>query len=817
MEAIDAAYLAFTKILDEINSYGLSIFSEQDTRVKVIDRIMFEVFNYEYDQVQTEPSSGTGFIDYKISINGIGKLVIEAKKDGLDFNIDTAYSGRGFLLNGPVFSDGIVTKGLYQTIYYASQESIELGCLTNGKTWIIFRANRLADGKKVIEGKGIVFGSLEGIKKNFKLFYELLSPKSITKNQFRAIFQELEGQQIRVKEFSKTLKTEESLKIFDSGSYSNDFDRVMTTFFSKLSGDDDAEFLIDCFVETKESQAAEFQLTRISEDLLAKIKSIETVEGEAIQEIIERIKVTNKHEFVILIGGKGAGKSTFIERFFNHVLSSNLKEECIVIKVSLAEYKGNELEITNWLDNNLLEECEKTLYNGFPSYDEIQGIFYFEYDRLRFGTWKGLYEQNKEQFKIEFGRHIEHRRETRPTEYIKRLIGDIVKSRKKIPCIIFDNADHFSIEIQEKVFQYARAIYEREVCLVIVPITDKTSWQLSKQGAIQSYENEALFLPTPPPQKVIEKRIQYIEKKISKEKSTKGHYFLKKGIKLELKNLEGFARYLQLIFLHDKQIARWIGALANYDTRRCLDLSKDLISSPHLSIDEFLRAYTSTGTEDLLIKPTRVKTALIKKNYTSYPINHHSFVQNVYYLTGNVNTSPILSLRILQVLNDKKSDKKAEDSLLNVDQILDYFNAMGIERSITFDHLNYLLGKRLISSYDPTITDINFAKRVELTPAGHEHYIWGSNDYVYMYAMLEVTPITDENLYETVIANYYNYKQRQTMLYRFLEYLMRQDSLYCQIPNHPSYKGQELLSNLFSSNSNYLSKRNFGNHRPSKR
>lgn len=145
---------------------------------------------------------------------------------------------------------------------------------------------------------------------------------------------------------------------------------------------------------------------------------------------------------------------------------------------------------------------------------------------MRTGNWNKLYERDKDQFKIDFGKHIEERRETRPSEYIKRMIGDITKSRLKVPCLVFDNTDHYSIEFQETVFQYARSIYEREICLVIVPITDKTSWQLSQQGAIQSFENEVLYLPMPKPKKIIEKRIEFIQKELLQPVSKKEDIFL---------------------------------------------------------------------------------------------------------------------------------------------------------------------------------------------------------------------------------------------------------------------------------------------------
>jgi len=795
MELIDSSFKIFENLVEEIKTYDHSIFSEQDTRVKIIDRILTDVLNVHYDQFTTEVRAGNGFIDYKINQNNIPRLVIEAKRDGIDFEIDRGYSGRAFNLNGPVFKDIAIKSGLDQAIYYCAYKGVELACLTNGKTWIIFRANRLGDGKDVLEGKGFVFSTLELIKKDFKLFYDLLSPEGIDDLRYRAIFQEAEGDQIRKKDFSKSIVDEDNVRLADKSNYSQDFDKVMNEFFFRLTGDTDPEMLSECFVETKESQAAEFNLTRISDSIIHRVKSLETKESEILKDLIEKIQTTNKHEFVILIGGKGAGKSTFVERFFKFVLPQKLKEACIVIKINLSESDGDPKNIVNWLNYSLIEEGEKVLYNGKPTFEQIKGMFYFEYDRLRTGAWRELYEKDKSQFNIDFGKHIETRRENMPTQYIKRMIGDITKSRFKVPCIIFDNTDHYSIEFQDAVFQYARSIYEKEICLMIIPITDKTSWQLSKQGAIQSFENEALFLPTPSPKKIIEKRIDYLEKKLTTDSSTKGEYFLQKGIRLEIQNIEAFVKYLQGIFLREETVAQWIGNFSNYDIRRCLELTRDLISSPHLRIDEFLKLYFSGNKfeEEEAIKPYRIKNALIKRFSQCYPINNHKFIQNLFYLTSNVNTSPILSMRILQVLIDRKSDQR-EDNYISTDQTLDYFTAMGVDRSVTFKHLNILLKSGLILSYDPTILEITDSRKVEISSSGFEHYLWSLNDNEYLYAMLEVTSITENELYLYFERNYYYWKERNSVMIEFLEYLRREDSIYCHIPEHAAYKGQHTIN-----------------------
>jgi GTPase SAR1 family protein len=806
MENIDKAFKAYENLLEEIKGYKDTLFTEQDTRIKIVDRILTEVLFVPYDNIQTESRTGKGFLDYKVTIQrALPRLIIEAKKDGKNFEIHESKNGRHYLLNGPVFNLDILKDGIDQAIYYCAYKSVELACLTNGISWIVFRANRFGDGKDVTDGCAVVFDSLEGIKNEFKLFFDLLSYEALKDYRYRAIFQEFEGITIRTKTEKHQLVYEGNIRMLERTEHSYDFDRIMNVFFSKLIGDDDPNLLVECFVHSKESEYAEKELLRVSEELVKRMRTLDTSDGALLVELIDRVKQSSRHEFVIIVGGKGAGKSTFVERFFKNVLPKGIQEECVVIKINLALSEGKEETIVDWLNTSLLEETERVLFNGTPTYEQLQGIFYHEYERLSKGPWKHLYEKDKDQFKVDFGKHIEGRRENKSNEHIKRLIGDITKSRKKVPCIIFDNTDHFSITFQEKVFQYARSIYEKEVCLIIIPITEKTSWQLSKEGAFQSFENENLYLPTPSPKKIIERRIAYIDAKVKYELREKGDYFTSKGIRLKISDLSAFVASLQKILLSDTRVATWIGNLANFDVRRCLELTRDLISSPLIPIDDLLRSFLSKYFVE--IRPGKIKFAMIKGFYNHYPINQHKFVQNMFSYSGHLDTSPILSCRILQFLIDVKNEKKRYDSFISLEQTMDYFNGMGIPRHETLNHIDLMLKQGMIYNYDPTILDINEVKKIELSSSGKQHYYWALYDNEYMSSMMEVTPITNENTYFRLKESRGDHWRDN--LITFIEYLITEDAIYCAVPEHDAYKGQELLKRNLLKRSQLLTEGKF--------
>ena len=798
MEAIDTAHERWKALAAEILAYATPVKTEADTRLKVINRVLIEILEWTLDDIETEETAGRGFVDYKVSIRGNARLILEAKRDGADFGLSTRAAGRAYRLSGPVFGAQPIKLGIQQAITYSAFKSAELGCITNGNEWMIFRANRLGDGRDVLQGMAFVFPSLTAIDANFGLFYDLLSKTAVESFTYRAHFQEAEGRRIRRSTFRRALVPSGTQRLLRQGRFSADLDRIMTSFFRRISGDEDQDLLLDCFVVTRESHAADERLARVAEDLVGRIREVETDKAALLVEVVDRVRSTHRNEFVLLVGTKGAGKSTFIDRFFTHVLPKHLVSNCVLLRVNLADNEGDESQVVDWLTQHLRIELESAVFNGAElSYEDIQGMFYDEYTRWRRASLRHLYESDREKFKIEFGRHIETLRESHPTDYIARLLSHIVRVRKKLPCLVFDNADHFTIEFQERVFQYARSLYERQLCLVILPITDRTSWHMAREGALRSFENEALFLPTPSPRKILERRISYFAKKIEEERRQSGRgYFLGRGINLTIDDLTKFAAALQSLFLRAGMVARWIGNLANRDVRQCLELAKTVATSPHIQIEQLFKGYVIGS--DLAIPRRHISSAMIKVRHDVFVQAENRFVHNVFGLPPEVSSTPLLSVRLLQLLRDARRTGTSNEAFVTLDQTIEYFRAMQIDPSAVMGSLEPLLNKGLCWTYDPTVTSVNSADRIELSPSGFQHLWWATKDYDYVLAMAEITDVDDEATYEEMKDLNSSPRNRswKKLLQAFTAYLVVADRQHCTVPEHDAYANQNKVAQL---------------------
>lgn len=401
MEPIDAAFDRFKQVAAEVAEYINSVDTEADTRLKIIDRILVEVLSWPFAELLTEPAAEGGFADYVCRVQERCRLIVEAKRDGRSLGCGGRPAGAAFKISGPVFHSPAAQEGIGQAVRYCGAKNAELACVTNGREWIVFRGNRLGDGLDTREGSAFVFPNLVGVEDKFALFHSLLSYESSRTVGHRPYFQEAEGQPIRTSVFQKSFRPPGAARFLAGGKLAADVDKVMSTFFQRLAGDQDPDLVELCFVETAESHYADTQLAKIAEDIVTRIQALKTGEGDALIALIQRVRETRRHEFVLIVGTKGAGKSTFISRFFSTVLSQGIADNCVVIKVDLGEASGEAGGIVQWLDTELLRQAESTLFAGGPSFSEIQGMFFDEYTRLRKGPWQSLYDSNREEVPLQ--------------------------------------------------------------------------------------------------------------------------------------------------------------------------------------------------------------------------------------------------------------------------------------------------------------------------------------------------------------------------------------------------------------------------------
>lgn len=802
MMTLDEAKKKFDDLLSTSLVSQLENENEAEARFKLIDYILSDVLGWaKLGDFAVEKYSESGFADYVLSADGMERMVVEAKRVGHVLHSSQAKSTQYLAVKSAALKNA--QDGLAQAQRYCVDLGLHFAVLTNGVEWIAYLAVRQR-GQKPSEGKVIVFPTLEAISKDFSQFWDLFSRDAVREERYQICIREKEGLKIQSAEVLKPILKNSEIRYLTKSAFAADTDRIFKEFFSSMAGTDNPEMLAHCFVESKESQEADVNMEKITSTLLNSLKLMNSDKGTELQRKMQDALNSQRGEFVLIIGNKGAGKSTFVDRFFRLVLPEDLLVTCTVVRVDVGDSNGERDKIVAWLDSQILTKLEKALFeNGKATNEQLQGIFFSEYSRWRDGPHKTLYTTNKDAFKIKFGEYVESLRNTNKHEYIQRLLKDIVDNRQKMPCLVFDNTDHFDEKFQETVFQYAQSLFRSSFNFIICPITDRTIWELSKHGPLQSYDTTSFYLPVPAMKSILEKRVGYLRKKLEDDKvAEKAQYFIGKGIRLSVQDISAFTTCLEEILIANEGVSRVIGSLSNFDIRRSLQLSQKIIVSPHVQIEELVKLYLTGGA--LPIKTRSVHMAIIcgDSNHFQQEVNAHSV--NLLHVQGNDITSPLLPVSLLRFFIDV--DTQGGEEVLarhaTLEDAINYFSAMGIPASTTRWNVLRLCNALLLSPYNTAELEHTESSLFRITPSGRLHSEWATSNVPYITEMALTTHMRscvqrDDLLSYWSAGGKKNREDWEAIIDCFAQYVLNEDSTFVQVPNVISYASQRFLRQQF--------------------
>ncbi|MDO8902275.1 MAG: hypothetical protein Q7V15_13090 [Phenylobacterium sp.] len=787
---IDEAARRLIAIQDEVERQLGEEINEATTRFRVLDRVLVEVLGWSHGNITTELAVENGFVDYTLHApDGRALCVIEAKRAGR-LQLGTASSKTSDLaLTGVTLKP--LSAPIRQTINYASLKGVPVACLTDGRSWLFFQTNR-RDGKSLLDGKGIFFPSLQAVTSDFPRFHDLLSPGGFKDRLGQVQLNRAEGIAASGEESQSAVAPPEQAQMHPRGALGQDALLLFQQFFSNITSDSDHEMLTACFVETPESRKADVELQKIAQKLLNNIQQLDTSSSAALQEHIERAIQMMTSETVLLVGNKGAGKTTFISRFFSHILSPEIAKSSVLLRVGLENYSDTDhLRLPSWIVRQLRDQAERAVSSGDrATYDELRGVFWSEYVRQRDGSHYHLYRKDPDAFRIQFGDYLERMREEDPEQYLLAFLNRAVANERRLPCIVYDNADGFPPLVQDAVFQLANSISNRCPVLNIVPITDRTVWRLSRDGALKSYSAQSFYLPVPESKQILRKRIEYVKDKLNDSQDFAKQYFTSKGFKVSLENIDRFAVAVERLFVSNEFVSGTIGRLANFNIRRMLDIARRVFMSPEISIDDVLTG--SFGLNPGSSEINRIHRALVKGEYDRYSERENEFILNLFWTDPVSPSSPLLAYYILWILRQRMISARSDsvDSRhWSIGDICSYFEAAGTRSEQTVLLINRLRERGLLDSLDPNIMGLGPLDRIAITDSGIAHIDLAISSDVYLEEMSMTTGLNSNDVYARIKFARESGSAKQLNLARsiFVDYLVELDTARTSLPPTVEY------------------------------
>ena len=753
---------------NNFDSYKLSItdfvnndLNESDTRSKIIDTLLINVLGWSEADIKREGKVESGFFDYQVSAPGI-TFIIEAKRNFKEFSIPTKHNKAKIK---SIYSEN---EELFMQIRnYAIDSGLQYGILTNGRQFIFAKLFN-TDGKNWLDNECLLFNGIEDIESRFVEFYDNLSKHSVVNNG-GFIFD------FPVKKFvSNTILSTliDRDKELVRNSLSIKLTPIIEKIFGEIFSDDnesDKEFIEKCFVENSETKKNREEIDRLFGDkapqLSNVIKAVNTssIKGQISNEINQdeiNIRNLTPPKPIVIVGSKGAGKTTFI----NHLLKSgekdSLKNHLIVyidLRAFFDSYGSFEpINIAKQIIEKTLDSYSELELHAIKALKRIYAKQIKENDE---SIWSYDKKNNENIYQSKLAVFLEESKKDY-TKHLENLNKYLIKEHRKRIIVVIDNADQYSSEIQEKVFLFAHSLAKSSYSGSIISLREGYYYKWRYSPPFDAYESNVYHITAPKYSEVLLRRIDYTLEKLEElDGIAKGEN--DKGYILEVPNqsvIEFMSGLKDSLFSEsNKELIDYLNFTTYPNIREGLRVFKQFLISGHTNVTDYIlrERYKSSESDNRQVIPIFEFVKAIGLHNKLYYNSEFSIIQNLFIPPAD-SDDHFIYFYILKDMYDILDSKGSANKYVLSNDIINKFVSVGYRGNVIVNALTNLLKYNLIDT-DEQLSDIEWDilprnLNIGITSKGYYYFKELSTRFHYIDLCLQDTPIFDKTFFENIKA-----------------------------------------------------------------
>lgn len=754
---VDEAKANFEQYKANRETYREIDLNESDTRSKLLDEMFKSVLGWSEGDIDREGHTLEGYYDYRFSIPNF-KFLVEAKRSFVQFTLPTKHRVVTF---GTLLKENSAV--IKQIRGYLVEESLQYGIITNGNQFIVGRFLN-SDGTDWKSNKCLIFDSIDDINDRFIEFYNCLSKKAILENSG---FDFLREDTIRGQTVLANIPSKDSELIRNS--LSSSLKPIINSLFGeiyKYDQLDDKTLIEKCFVENDEIKKNKSEIERLFADKppvldnVIPIRNTRNLAKEIQNEMGEdwiSIKNSEVPKPIIIVGSKGAGKTTFLNYLFKLSFNEDFLKARPHIHIDFRYYTESDLQD---IDNKVIKDALDNLYETYASYNlytnsVLKRIYIEDIKKKDASTWEWNKNNNEEKYNEVLNEFLEERQKDLQNHFI-RLSEYLLRERRLRLCLIIDNADQFDQEVQRKAFFFAQSINRKAKCAVILSLREGYYYKWRNMPPFDAFQSNVYHVTAPPYKDVLQKRIDYALEQLEIKGTTSGS--VGTGLKVSLDNAKVKNFFLSarhsLFIRKNSEILEFLQETTYPNIREGLLLFEKFLLSGHADIGEYiLRQQSSLGATNNPVPIWEFVKAVALENKKYY--NHNiSKVVNVFFpVEGSV--SHFIKLKILNYLRIQIDNLGFKEKYISVQQIIDDFTSINYKPNIIMAELNELLSYNLVetddnsSDRDPSFK-LNPNNFLSISLKGNYYIKVLVGSFTYIDLVLQDTPLFSDEYYSSI-------------------------------------------------------------------
>ena len=774
----DDALRALREHAPELVRWQNSDLTESDTRSKIIDTLLLQVLGWDESSVTREARTENGtYRDYVVQ-NERTAFVLEAKRGGHYFEMPVI-SSREAAREGVLAQSRELKAALDQVVSYCRVQGHAVGAVSNGL--------QIAVTLPFHDGTGshdtVLFNGIGDIERHFIEFWNLFSPQGQSLDTLRGRLRA--PRSIRVApEGAKVLRDQLVMHADDPinrNPITGEIDPILRHYFEDIVSPDKRTILQKGYVES----ARQAQYGRQVDELLSgsvprtrvSIERVETTRrtapkldsklGELVGEVDEG---RPEGAVTLVVGGVGAGKTTFLRRYFEFLESDELRTRVIPVFVDFLDVAEDATEIGHSVDLVIQKELrEKHSEFDLDAWDTLLQIYRAEVAQLRNGLLKPLYQSDRSGFNDRLSEEL-GRLVSESELHTGRLLRYLRSQHQRTVCLVLDNGDQLPPAKQAEILRLAFQRARSWDVVVLLALRGETFWQFRNQPPLDAYHRQALQVPPPRLANVLSRRLELAKSEVADRKIS---FEISLGSVTQVP-LADFLQVLVDSFLgrQDSQTRLFLESLAAGDVRHGLDLFTTFLRSGHTNMDEYFKLLVETGR--YFVPLHHLIRGVAFGDYRFYD-SSKSLIANVYSIENDGFFSHFTKLRIIRHLYDARNiDSFAGKGYVSVAELFRSFQGILSDEYGIRSALHPLLQQKLIEASNGHRIGGDLADFVRITSGGQYYSDKLCKTFAYLDLVSTDTPIRSVasfNILANISVEYANLEDRMRRVEIFVDYL----------------------------------------------
>lgn len=798
-----ARFITYREQLEEFLSIDIS---ESDTRSKVIDFMLINVLGWQEGDIKREGYSDAGYYDYRVSANKFA-FVVEAKKGFVNFQIPI--TAKRAKLSTLVKGNGDI---ITQIRDYAVEEGLQYGIITNGKQFIVGKFVN-DDGTKWKNNSCVLYNGLEDVENRFIEFYDLLSKSSVVERGGFYYQSDESKSGNRIINYING-KNEELIRNSLSGALIPTVERVFGEMF-RYDELDDEELIKRCYVRNEEIKKNKSDIERLFADLppaLEEVLPVRNTEntidqiGTEIKTYPTTLKDVPPPNPIIIIGSRGAGKSTFLNYLFKVGLTEIELDNHPNVQLDFRDYSNFDIPSNT---NKICEDIIRKLYDKYSSMHlhtmkVLKRVFRKEITYNDQSVWQFVKGTDEAEYNKKLSDFLT-KKLSEPLEHFIKLSEYLIRERRKRLVVVIDNADQLSIEVQKQAYLFAHSISRKSKCSIIISLREGYYYHFRHETPFNAFESNVYHITAAPYSTVLQKRMDYAIAKLDVSGVSTGGSTLFGSSTITINNdaVVDFLKGIKSVLFdgNNTEILDFLEETTYPNIREGLSLFKKFLLSGHTKVEEYVvrQAMGSTGRIQIPIWEFTSAIALENKKYYNH---EYSIVKNLFYPTKG-NSSHFTKVKILRYLLSLKNMDSSSDRYTLYSEVHSVFKDIGLSDNLFKDEMVELIRWGLVQT-DSVIEDTNSSTFNSVLPSqalsislkGYYYINKLMNRFSYLDLVLQDTPIYDSNKFSSLLETFPKANQngkrslsrRLKVTQTFIEYLKSQEK-FEHVGNYDIFKG----------------------------